>query len=70
MAQIRTDKEVVQATAKLLLSLTSDPHDVQMTHGSHGIVYVVPDELAERFVRALQDEKSTPSPVASKKKGK
>ena len=70
MAQIRTDKEVVQATAKLLLSLATDPNDVQMTHGPHGIAYVVPDELAERFVQALQDEKPTPASAAPKKKGK
>ena len=68
MAEIHADKEVVQATAKLLLSLARDPNEVHLSHGPRGMVYLVSDELAERFVQAVQQEEATP--VAAKKKGK
>lgn len=68
MAEIHADKEVVQATAKLLLSLTSDPNDVSMSHGPRGMVFLVPDGLAERFVQAVQRQEVDAD--AKKKKGK
>lgn len=68
MAEIHADQAVVQAVARQLLALTSDPNEVTSTHGDGGRIFYVSDELAERwYQKYIEDE----APVAApKKKGK
>lgn len=67
MAQIEVDNDVMGATARLLLQLTSNPDDVVFTHGPNGSVFVVPDALAEDFVLAVEATTSTPKPKPKEK---
>lgn len=67
MAQIQVEAPALKATAKLLLQLVTDPDQVQFTHGPEGSVFIVPDEIAERFVLAVEAQNAEPAP---KKKAK
>ena len=67
MAEIHAEQEVVPVVARQLLALTSNPDDITSTHGDGVRIFLVPDELGERwYQKYIEDE----VPVAPKKKGK
>jgi hypothetical protein len=67
MAEIHADQDVVQVVARQLLALTDDPNEITSTHGDGGRIFLVSDELGERwYQKYIEDE----VPVAPKKKGK
>jgi hypothetical protein len=56
MAEIHAEKAVVETVARQLVKLAYDQNDVSLTHGPKGIVFVVPDELAERWADSVDAE--------------
>lgn len=68
MAVIETHRDVLQATARLLLQLADSPDDVRYTHGPEGHEFHVPDRLAEEFAAAANAEPE--DDVKPKKKAK
>lgn len=60
MAQIQVEAGALKSTARLLLQLVTDPDQVQFTHGAEGSVFIVPDEVAERFVLAVEAQNAEP----------
>ena len=67
MAEILVEAAVLKQTAKLLLQLVTNPDDVRFTHGTEGSVFIVPDEVAERFVLAVEADNAEPEPKPKKK---
>jgi hypothetical protein len=60
MAQIQVEAGALKSTARILLQLVDDPDQVQFTHGTEGSVFIVPDEVAERFVLAVEAQNAEP----------
>jgi hypothetical protein len=68
MAEIHAEKVVVQTVARQLIKLAYDQNHVNVTHGPQGTVFVVPDELAERWADSIdaenaKEEAPEPPPV-------
>jgi hypothetical protein len=63
VAEIHVEADAVAATATALLALTDNVDDVALTHGPTGVMFVVPDDLAEKLLASSKkknnDEKTT-----------
>lgn len=65
MALIVPSKGETRQVAKLLLSLTDDPRDIATTaEGPDGVSFVVPDELHDKYLDALEDVDKAPAEIA------
>jgi len=65
MAVIYPERGKQAETAKLLLELADSPYQVQ-TETTHGLAFVVPDELADKYLAATghgSDGEDEPEPV-------
>lgn len=65
MALIVPGKGETREVAKLLLKLADDPMDVATTaDGPDGVSFVVPDELHDKYLDALEGVDQTPAETA------
>jgi cell division protein FtsN len=58
VAEIHVEADAVAATATALLALTDNVDDVALTHGPTGVMFVVPDDLAEKLLASSKKKDS------------
>jgi cell division protein FtsN len=58
VAEIYVEADAVAATATALLALTDNVDDVALTHGPTGVMFVVPDDLAEQLLASSKKKNS------------